>query len=151
MKSNIPFINLFPFSAYFLSNGFLQCMDIYLYWEKPDWLCCQYWIRPNIAASTRNPRVSRNHEKSSYRTNCQVFIITLFNPHSCMRMSDIFRRCPKARKSCLRWGVQLLEAFVSDLLKAPQIRCPPIFFAKKAVSRQHYWLDLREKEKSFSH
>ena len=78
MKSNISYSNLIPFSAKFLSNGFWQCMDIYLYWEKPDWLCCQYWIMPNIAASTKNRRISRNHEKSSYQTNSRVFIIAVF-------------------------------------------------------------------------
>ena len=72
---------LFQFSAYFLSNMILQCMTIYLYWEKPVWLWCQYWIRPNIAANTKNPGVSQNHEKSSYRTDYRVFIITIFKLH----------------------------------------------------------------------
>ena len=79
LKSIIWSFELFQFSAYFLSNMILQCMTIYLYGEKPVWLWCQYWIRPNIAANTKNPGVSQNHEKSSYRINCRVFIITVFS------------------------------------------------------------------------
>ena len=71
----------FQFSAYFLSNMILQCMTIYLYWEKPVWLWCQYWIWPNIAANTKSPGVSQNHEKSSYQTNCHVFINTVIKKY----------------------------------------------------------------------
>ena len=50
--------------------------------KKPAWLWCQYWIKPNIAANTKNSGVNRNYEKSSYRTNCHVWIITVYNADS---------------------------------------------------------------------
>ena len=79
LKSSIWSFEHFQFSTNFLSDMILQCMTIYLYWEKPVWLWCQYWIRPNIAVNTKNAKVSQNDEKSSYRTNCSIFIITVFN------------------------------------------------------------------------
>ena len=82
MSSNIHFSKLFPFSAYFLSNMILQCMTMYLWWEKPVWLWCQCCIKSNIAANTKNPGFSRNHEKSFYRIYCRVFIITVLTPTS---------------------------------------------------------------------
>jgi hypothetical protein len=78
IRGNFVINELFPFSVYFLSNMILQCMTMYLYWEKPVWLWCQCCIKPNIATNTKSPGVSRNHEKSFYRTNGRVFIITVF-------------------------------------------------------------------------
>ena len=73
LKSSIWSFEHFQFSTNFLSDMILQCMTIYLYWEKPVWLWYQYWIRPNIAANTKNSVISQSHEKSSYRTNCKCF------------------------------------------------------------------------------
>jgi len=41
-------------------------------WEKASLVMLSVWIRPNIAANTKNPGVSRNHEKSFYRINSPV-------------------------------------------------------------------------------
>ena len=79
LKTSIWSFEPFRFSTNFLSNMILQCMTIYLYWEKPVWLWYQYWIRPNIAANKKNSGISLNHEKSSYRTNCRIFIINMFS------------------------------------------------------------------------
>ena len=79
IRENFVINNFFPFSTYFLSNMILQCMTTYFSLKKANLVMLSVWIRPNIAANTKNPGVSRNHEKSFYRTNCRVFIITVLN------------------------------------------------------------------------
>ena len=130
--SNMSFNNIFPFSAYFLSNGFLQCMDIYLYWEKPDWSCCQYRIRPNIAASTRNPRVSRNHEKSSYRTNCRIFIITLSNSTLMYENVGYFPEMSKSPKVLFEVRCPITWGFCLWSAQSSSNTMPSHFFCQKS-------------------
>ena len=66
IRKNFAINKFFPFSTYFISNMILQCMTTYFSLKKANLVMLSVWIRPNIAANTKNPGVSRNHEKSFY-------------------------------------------------------------------------------------